>query len=122
MAYSAYTTKGQKKKGETSDDINRWFEGAIRDLWPVADGIVSLRKSPCVRANCRACASGDGHRSHVLYGRRDGERYSLYVPDDLVPEIEVALANGRRLKELISLAGERYVRALKEERNREQLP
>jgi hypothetical protein len=58
----------------------------------------------------------------VLYGRRGGERFSLYVPEDLVPAVEAALANGRRLKDLISQAGERYVRALKEERNRDELP
>jgi len=58
----------------------------------------------------------------VLYGRRGGERFSLYVPEDLVQEVEVALANGRRLQDVISMAGERYVRALKEERNRDELP
>lgn len=120
VPHSAYTRR--KKKREKSDDVGRWFEGAIRDLWPIADGSLSLRKSPCVRTNCRACASGEGHRSHVLYGRRGGERFSLYVPEDLVQEVEVALANGRRLKDLISMAGERYVRALKEERNRDELP
>ena len=120
VSNNAYTH--QKKKRDKSGDVARWFERAIRDLWPVADGSLSLRKSPCIRKNCRVCASGEGHRSHVLYGRRGGERLSLYVPDDLVKDVEVALANGRRLKDLISQAGERYVRALKEERNRDELP
>ncbi len=121
MTHSARTPR-KKKKFETSDDVRQWFETAVQDVWPVADGSLSLRKSPCVRANCRACASGEGHRSHVLYGRRGGERFSLYVPEDLVPDVEAALANGRRLKDLITVAGERYVRALKEERNRDSLP
>jgi hypothetical protein len=69
-----------------------------------------------VRTNCAACATGEGHRSYVLYGRRGGERSSLYVPEELVPDIQVALENGRRLKDLISMAGERYVHALKNER------
>jgi hypothetical protein len=38
------------------------------------------------------------------------------VPEELVPDIQVALENGRRLKDLISMAGERYVHALKNER------
>ena len=53
----------------------------------------------------------------MLYGRRGGERFSIYVPEDLVPDVELARANGRRLKDLISLAGERYAHALKNERN-----
>lgn len=89
---------------------------AITDLWPVADGSLSLRKSPCVRTNCTACAAGEGHRSYVLYGRRGGRRYSIYVPEELVEDIQLALENGRRLKDLIGIAGERYAHALKNER------
>jgi hypothetical protein len=106
----------KKAKDEKADDVRGWLLGAIRDLWPVADGSLSLRKSPCVRTNCAACAAGEGHRSYVLYGRRGGQRYSLYVPEELVGDIQLALENGRRLKELISIAGERYAHALKNER------
>ena len=105
-----------RAKDETPDEVRKWLVEAIRDLWPVADGSLSLRKSPCVRTNCAACAAGEGHRSYVLYGRRGGERFSIYVPEELVPDIELALENGRVLKDLISMAGERYVHALKNER------
>jgi hypothetical protein len=111
--------KGARKKtakDEKADDVRQWLVEAIRDLWPVADGSLSLRKSPCVRTNCAACAAGEGHRSYVLYGRRSGQRFSVYVPEDLVADIQVALENGRRMKELISMAGERYTHALKSER------
>ncbi len=113
MSQSART---RKAKDEKADDVRRWLLEEIRDLWPVADGSLSLRKSPCVRTNCPACAAGEGHRSYVLYGRRGGQRYSLYVPEELVGDIQLALENGRRLKDLISIAGERYARALKNER------
>ena len=103
-------------KDEKTDDVRRWLGEAIRDLWPVADGSLSLRKSPCVRKNCAACAAGEGHRSYVLYGRRSGQRFSIYVPEAFVAEIQLALENGRRLKDLISMAGERYAQALKNER------
>lgn len=106
----------KKKKDEKADDVRKWLVEAITDLWPVADGSLSLRKSPCVRTNCAACAAGDGHRSYVLYGRRGGRRYSIYVPEELVGDIRLALENGRRLKDLISIAGERYAHALKNER------
>jgi hypothetical protein len=110
VAKIARTTK---TKDEKPDQVRSWLLEAIRDLWPVADGSLSLRKSPCVRTNCAACAAGEGHRSYVLYGRRGGQRFSIYVPEELVPDIRTALENGRRLKDLISMAGERYVHALK---------
>lgn len=106
----------KKKKDEKADDVRKWLVEAITDLWPVADGSLCLRKSPCVRTNCAACAAGEGHRSYVLYGRRGGRRYSIYVPEELVGDIRLALENGRRLKDLISIAGERYAHALKNER------
>jgi hypothetical protein len=112
----ARRTHTQKAKDEKTDDVRKWLLEAIRDLWPVADGSLSLRKSPCVRTNCAACAAGEGHRSYVLYGRRDGQRFSIYVPEELVADIQLALGNGRRLKDLISVAGERYAHALKNER------
>jgi len=89
---------------------------AIQKLWPVANGSLSLRKSPCVRANCAACAAGEGHRSYVLYGRRGKKRFSIYVPEELVPAIETALENGRRFQDLITAAGVRYANALKNQR------
>jgi hypothetical protein len=109
-------TRTTKPKDQKPDEVRQWLLAAIRDLWPVADGSLSLRKSPCVRTNCAACASGEGHRSYVLYCRRGGQRFSVYVPEELVADVQLALENGRRLKELIGIAGERYVHALKNER------
>ncbi len=100
-------------KDETSADVRRWFLEAIQKLWPVALGSLSLRKSPCVRANCQACASGEGHSSYALYGRRGDRRFSIYVPESLVPDVRAAIQNGRVLQELINEAGVRYVNALK---------
>ena len=101
---------------ETPEQVMSWFHAAVRKLSPVAAGSLSLRTSPCIRKNCPACASGVGHPSYALYGRRDGKRFSIYVPDDLVPEIRLALANGRRIQELVAEAGVRYTQALKTKR------
>ena len=100
-------------RGETTDDIRRWFRDAIQSLWPIAEGSLSLRKCPCIRPNCPACARGEGHSSYVLYGRQGKKRLSIYVPENLVPEVQAALENGRRLQQLMNEAGLRYVRALK---------
>jgi hypothetical protein len=101
------------RRTESTADVQSWFVAVIRDLWPVAVGSLSLRRGPCIRPNCPACASGNGHSSYALYGRRGKRRFSIYVPERLVPEIRVAIQNGRRLEELINEAGVRYVNALK---------
>jgi hypothetical protein len=98
---------------ESTEDVRRWFAEVIRDLWPVAVGSLSLRKGACIRPNCPACASGKGHCSYALYGRRGKRRFSIYVPDKLVPEVRAAVQNGRELQEVINQAGVRYVSALK---------
>jgi len=103
-------------RSETTDDVRQWFREAMQSLWPVAEGSLSLRRCPCIRPNCPACAKGEGHSSHVLYGRQGKKRLSIYVPEKLVPEIQAALENGRRLQQLMNEAGLRYVRALKQGR------
>ena len=105
-------------KHETPEDVQRWFSRAIQRLWPVALGSISLRKSPCIRENCSACVSGAGHSSYALSGYRGDQRFSIYVPEELAPDIEKAIENGRQLQELVKEAGLRYVRARKGERRR----
>jgi len=104
------------RKSETSEDVRSWYLRAIGELWPIALGSVSLRKSPCIRENCAACASGQGHRSYALSGYRGNRRFSVYVPDELAPEIQEALEQGRQLQDLLKEAGVRYLCARKRER------
>jgi hypothetical protein len=106
------------KADETSEDVKRWFEGAIAKLWPVAEGSFSLRHCPCIRKNCPTCARGEGHSSYVLYARKGNRRTSIYVPNELAPKLASAIKNGRRLQQLINEAGVRYTEALKRERLR----
>jgi hypothetical protein len=98
---------------ESPDDVKRWFLAEVGKLWPVATGSLSLRKSPCVRDNCSACQTGEGHSSYVLYIRAKGKRSARYVPDALADTIGRAVENGRKLEELMARAGERYLRAIK---------
>lgn len=101
-----------------SKNLRRWFFETAQQLWPVATGSLSLRRSPCIRENCSVCASGERHSSYALYGRHEGRRFSIYVPEELVPDVRAAIQNGRQLQELINEAGVRYVTALK----KHQLP
>ncbi len=60
--------------------------------------------------------SADGNK-HVLYGRHQGQRFSLYVPEELVPQVQRWLDNGRALQELLYQAASRNLQALKGERD-----
>jgi len=84
---------------ESPSDVVRSLESEAAGLWPALLGSLSFRRSPCVRANCAACKSGEQHPSYVLYGRVKGRRVAVYVPEDLVAQ-----------------AAPRYIKALKRER------
>jgi hypothetical protein len=101
---------------ESSSEVVRWLQNEVAGLWPAVLGSLSFRRSPCVRENCPACMSGEQHPSHVLYGRLQGRRIAVYVPEELVPEVRRSLDNGRALQELLQQAAPRYIKALKRER------
>jgi len=103
-------------KAESPSDVVRWLENQSSGAWPAILGSLSLRRSPCIRESCQACLSGKQHQSYVLYGRLKGRRLSVYVPEELVPEVRRCLDNGRVLQELLYEAAPRYVRALKRQR------
>jgi hypothetical protein len=60
--------------------------------------------------------SGEQHASWVVYGRHNGKRFAVYVPEDLAPQVQRAVENGRALHDLLMQAGPRYVKALKHAR------
>ena len=106
----------KQRKSESPADIVGWLQSEAASLWPAILGSLSLRRSPCVRKNCPACLSGEQHQSYVLYSRLNGRRFSVYVPEELVPELRRCVDNGRALQELLQEAAPRYVKALKRER------
>ena len=103
-------------KEESATEVQRWFRDQAASLWPAALGSLSLRRSPCVRDHCDACLKGEQHLSHVLYGRIQGRRFAIYIPNELVPEVRQCLHNGRALQELLYQAAVRYTKALKHDR------
>ena len=104
------------RASESPTDVARWFRAHAAGLWPVALGSLSLRRSPCIRDQCEACARGDQHPSYVLYCRIKGRRVGLYVPAELAPQVQQALDNGRALQDMLYQAGRRYTQALKRQR------
>lgn len=105
---------------ESTEELRREFLAAVSKLWPVAGGSLSLRKSSCVRERCTACASGVGHPRYGLWGRSGTERFSLYIAEELVPELEQALENGQALQQLVREMGVRYTQARRSERSEPQ--
>ncbi|MBI4520328.1 MAG: hypothetical protein HY701_05800 [Gemmatimonadetes bacterium] len=103
-------------KRESPRDVEQWLRSAATQLWPAALGSLSLRRSRCIREHCQACQSGEQHQSYVLYGKNRGRRFSIYIPEELVPQVRRMVENGRALQELLQQAGPRYVKALKQER------
>ena len=105
-------------KTETLADVERWFREQRRAFWPAALGSLSLRRSPCIRPNCAVCLKGEKHPSYVLYCRIKGRRSAIYIPQELVPQMQRCLDNGRALQELLHEAAGRYTTALKHERTK----
>src|SRR5215475_865307 len=105
---------------ESPSDVALWLERLSAGKWPAILGSLSLRRSPCIRENCPVCQSGEQHQSYVLYGRVKGRRVSIYIPEDLVPEVRRALENGRAVQEMLYEAAGRYVKALKQQRSAEE--
>src|SRR5467141_4673296 len=101
---------------ELASYVMRWLQSEAAVLWPAFLGSLSLRRSRCVRANCAACLSGEQHRSYVLYDRAEGRRIAVYVPEELVAQVQRGLDNGRALQDLLHQAAPRYIKALKRAR------
>jgi hypothetical protein len=102
---------------ETPSDVAHWLRSEMATLWPALLGSLSLRRSRCIRKNCPSCQSGEQHQSYVLYGRANGRRVAVYVPEELVPEVQHGLDNGRALQDLLHQAAPRYIKALKRARS-----
>ena len=98
---------------ESPSDVADWLLSESANLWPALLGSLSLRRSRCIRENCAACQSGEQHQSYVLYGRANGRRVAVYVPEELVPEVQRSLDKGRALQDLLQQAAPRYIKALK---------
>ena len=70
-------------------------------LWPALKGSLAEVHKPCIRPNCPACARGQKHPNYLLAFTQKGRRRCLYVPRSMVPVLKQALANGRRIEQLL---------------------
>jgi hypothetical protein len=65
----------------------------------VAASLVAFRRK-CGRPGCH-CQSGEGHLAHHLTYKVKGKTRSVYVPQDLLPEVQQWVREHQRLKPLM---------------------
>lgn len=82
------------------------IRSAMKKLWPVAKGSLSLVRKPCIHRSCKLCASGEKHPVWLFSFRQAGRRRCMYVTEKMVPVLRQAIENGRRLEALMADAGE----------------
>ena len=81
------------------------WQTQLGKLWPCLKGSLAKVYKPCIRKNCPACLCGDKHPAWLLAYTYRGKRHSRYVPLAMVPTIQKALRNGRRLEQLLYALG-----------------
>lgn len=93
------------------------FLRQLEKLWPPIKGSLAEVRKPCVRPNCPACARGDKHLAHILSFTEKGRRRCMYVPAELVPQLQQALRNGRALEEFLYQLGPELLRHHRQQRD-----
>jgi hypothetical protein len=106
------------KQGLSSNsDLKRAFERQLHGLWPALKGSLAHIHKPCIRKNCPACARGEKHPAWILTVSQAGRRRCLYVPEALVPTIELAIRNGRKLEDQLCRMGPDLINAYRKQRD-----
>jgi hypothetical protein len=89
--------------------IEKW-QKQISVLWPAAKGSLAKVYKPCIRRNCPACARGDKHPAWLFSFTSQGRRKTMYVPLALVPQIQKAIQNGRKIENLLYRNGPELIK------------
>lgn len=86
---------------------------ALAACGPSLQGSLCRIRVTCGKPNCR-CASGDKHTAFQVTRKVRGTTKSLYIPGDLVEEVQAWVAEARRIKQLlkeISQLNEQLIRS-----------
>jgi hypothetical protein len=81
------------------------LEGRLKQLAPdkpVLAASLALVNKRCGRASCSCHHGGPLHQAHHLSFKEGGKTRTVYVPKDLVPEVQSWVAEYRRLKRLMA--------------------
>ena len=105
-------------RSKSADSMLRQnFLCQLQKLWPAIKGSLSEVRKPCIRPNCATCASGDKHPAFMLSFTDEGRRRCMYVPAELVPQLQQALHNGKALEALLYQLGPELLRLYRQQRD-----
>jgi hypothetical protein len=100
-----------------NSSLRRDFLRQLQKLWPPIKGSLAEVRKPCIRPNCPACARGDKPPAFILSFTDKGRRRCMYVPAELVPQLQQALRNGKALEELLYQLGPELLRQYRKQRD-----
>ena len=109
-----------KIKREKNMDMDV-FLAEVEKHWPAVKGSLAEVRKPCIRPQCRACASGKKHPAFLLSFSQDGKRKCMYVPRDLVAVLQKAIANGRWLEKQLNHMGKQLIQEYRAGRKKNEL-
>jgi len=118
ILYHIHTMSNSKPPDST---LRQNFLRQLAKLWPPIKGSLAEVRKPCIRPNCPACARGDKHPAYILSFTDKGRRRCMYVPTELVPQLQQALRNGRALEELLYQLGPELLRHYRRQRDAPEL-
>jgi Family of unknown function (DUF6788) len=98
-------------------NLRQHFLRQFEKLWPAIKGSLAEVRKPCIRPNCVACARGDKHPAFILSFTDKGRRRCMYVPAELVPQLQQALRNGKALEALLYQLGPELLRQYRQQRD-----
>ena len=111
-----------EKSTVDNNKLKEKWAAQIQSLWPAIKGSLAQVRKPCIRSNCRACASGKKHPAWMLSVVAGGRRSTLYVPEVLVGQIKQAIKNGRKIEGLLQKAAIQMVKNHRSQVNKAKNP
>src|SRR5260370_13309838 len=97
--------------------LRQTFLRQLASLWPAIKGSLAEVRKPCIRPNCPTCARGDKHPAFILSFTDKGRRRCMYVPAQLVPQLQQALRNGKALETFLYQLGPELLRQYRKQRD-----
>ena len=108
--HTLYAILPHVKQENTNVPLEQFFQEQVRTWWPALKGSLAQVHKPCIRPHCQVCARGEKHPNYLLTFTEKGRRRCLYVPKAMVPVLQRALENGRRLERLLYEMGPALLR------------
>lgn len=85
----------------------------IKEIGLAGKGSIRQFKRNCGKASCKKCASGERHLSHQMTYYQEGKQHSRFVGPTQLEAMRQAIANGRKVEELLVRFGLEYLDMLK---------